>query len=82
MRRRIVALLAMVVMLSMLAASAPVFAQGLGGSDTQPGQTEKAQSPHSDPPLQKPGDFTRSTTANDHDPSGAQTGFGKRVQQQ
>ena len=79
----------LMVMGFMLATAAPTaFAQGegsdqgVGGSDPQPGQTEKAQSPQIDPPQAKPGGFTRSTTANEHDPSGGQTGFGKRVQQQ
>ena len=55
--------------------------QGVGGSDPQPGQTEKAQSPQIDPPQAKPGDFTRSSTANEHDTSGGKTGFGNRVQE-
>ena len=80
MRRRIVVLLAMAVMMvAMLAASAPVFAQGEGGCDPQPGQTEKSRSWHDSPPMGKPGHLHRDPTANEHDPSGGATGFGERV---
>lgn len=80
MRRRIAVLVAMAVMMvAMLAASAPAFAQGVGGCDPQPGQTEKSQSPHISPPGGKPSGFQRASTANEHDTSDPRTGFGQRV---
>jgi hypothetical protein len=89
MRRRIVVLLVMVVMaLGMLAASAPVFAQGegfdqgVGGSDTQPGQTEKSRSPQSNPPQSEPGATRRDAEGTIHDTSSRDTGWGNRVEAQ
>ena len=56
-RKRVAVLVAAAMMvLSMLAVSAPAFAQGEGGCDPQPGQTEKAQSSGSTPPQGKPGE--------------------------
>jgi hypothetical protein len=89
MRKRIVALLTMAVMaVAMLAAAAPAFAQGegfdegVGGSDPQPGQTEKAQSPQADPPQGKPGGTRRANAGSEHDTHDALTGFGHRVDAQ
>jgi len=82
-RKRVAVLVAAAVMvLSMLAASAPAFGQGEDGCDLQPGQTEKARSGQSTPPQGKPALIKRDTTANDHDTSDPRTGFGKRVDAQ
>ena len=81
-RKRVAVLVAAAVMvLSMLAASAPVFAQGEGGCDQQPGQTEKARAPQNSPPLGEPGATRRSQTGNEHDTSDRSTGFGERVEE-
>lgn len=88
-RKRVVVLVAAAVMLlSMLVAAAPAFAQGegfdqgVGGSDPQPGQTEKAQSPQIDPPQGKPGVSRRDSSAAEHDQSDSRSSFGKRVDAQ
>ena len=76
-RKRVAVLVAAAVMvLSMLVASAPVFAQGVGGCDPQPGQTEKAQSDYSTPPQQHPG-----AIHSDNLQSAGSTGFGDRVEE-
>jgi len=78
-RKRVAVLVAAAVMvLSMLAASAPVFAQGTGGCDPNPGGSEGSRSNHQTPPTTKPGAFHRNTEANEHD-EGVGTGFGDRV---
>ena len=78
-RRRLAVLVAAAMMvLSMLVASAPVFAQGQGGCDPEPGATEGTRSNHQTPPTLKPGALHRDTTANDKDP-GTSTGFGVLV---
>ena len=69
MRRRIVALLAMVVMaVAMLAAAAPVFAQerGPGACDPNPGESEGSQSHVITPPGGVVGVVVRDPTANEH----------------
>jgi hypothetical protein len=60
---------AAVMVLSMFAASAPVFAQelGLGACDLKPGNTEGALSPVNPPPVEKPGVTQRDPIANDKD---------------
>ena len=79
-RRRVAVLAAAAMMvLCMLVASAPVFAQGEGGCDPQPGQTEKARAWHDSPPAGKPGQLHRDATANEHDTHKGATGFGDRV---
>jgi hypothetical protein len=79
-RKRVAVLVAAAMMvLSMLAVSAPAFAQGEGGCDPQPGQTEKAQSSGSTPPQGKPGGNKRSESGSEHNPSDSRTGFGIRV---
>jgi hypothetical protein len=69
-RKRVAVLVAAAVMLAMLAASAPVFAQGTGGCDTKPGQTERTSSP----PQGHPG-----AIHSDNPDSAGNTGFGDRV---
>jgi hypothetical protein len=71
---------AAVMVLTMLVAVAPAFAQGEGGCDINPGQTEGARSKHPTPPEQKPGIAHRSADANEHD-EGVGTGFGDRVEE-
>ena len=79
-RKRVAVLGAAAVMvLSMFAASAPVFAQGEGGCDSQPGLTEKNRAPQSSPPESKPGGIRRDVSGNEHDQHDAATGFGDRV---
>ncbi len=75
-RKRVAVLVAAAVMvLSMLAASAPAFAQdefpgqGEGATDPNPGNTEASDSWHTPPPQNKPGAFRRDSTANEQDPS-------------
>ena len=80
-KRVAVLVAAAVLVLTMLVASAPVFAQGVGGCDPEPGATEGTRSNHQTPPNSKPGVFHRNTTANDQDPSGFGTGFGERVEE-
>jgi hypothetical protein len=80
-RKRLVVLVAAAVMvLSMLAASAPAFAQelGPGATDPNPGKTEASDSWHSPPPMDKPGAVRRDTTANEKNPE-IETGRGKLV---
>jgi hypothetical protein len=80
-RKRVAVLVAAAVMvLSMLAASAPAFAQGEGGCDPNPGGSEASSSNHNTPPGEKPGGFHRNVEANEHDP-GTTTGFGERVEE-
>jgi hypothetical protein len=79
-RKRVAVLVAAAVMvLSMLVVSAPAFAQGEGGSDPQPGQTEKARAPQQSPPPGEPGVTRRAQAGSDHDTSDRATGFGERV---
>jgi hypothetical protein len=73
---------AVMMVLSIFAASAPVFAQGEGGSDPNPGFTEGSNAPTSTPPQGKPGTIHRDSSANDHDTGDQRTGFGKRVDEQ
>ena len=76
-RKRLAVLVAAAMMvLSMLAASAPVFAQGVGGCDPQPGQTENARSGGIEPPQGRPGGFH-----SDNPQSSGSTGFGDRVEE-
>jgi len=74
MKRRIAALL--MVPVFVLATAAPVFAQGTGGCDIQPGQTERSQSDHASPPQGHPG-----AIYSDNPQSAGATGFGDRVQE-
>ena len=79
-RKRLVVLVAAAVMvLSMLAASAPVFAQGEGGCDASPGNVEMSRYPVGAPPTVKAGAIQRDPVANEKDPSSPETGFGERV---
>ena len=79
-RKRVAVLVATaMIVLAMLAASAPAFAQGEGGCDPQPGQVEKSQGPQINPPQGKPGETRRDPTGNEHDPTDGKTGFGDRV---
>jgi hypothetical protein len=71
---------AAVMVLSMFAVTAPAFAQGEGGCDPNPGQSEVSKSWHTTPPEAKPGSFHRSPEANEHD-EGVGTGFGDRVEE-
>jgi hypothetical protein len=73
-KRLSVLVVAAMMVLSMLVASAPVFAQGVGGCDPQPGQTEKARSDGSTPPQGHPG-----AVHSDNPQSEGATGFGERV---
>ncbi len=60
---------AAVMVLSMFAASAPVFAQelGSGACEVKPGNTEMAPSPVNSPPVSKPGVTQRDSIANEKD---------------
>jgi hypothetical protein len=78
-KRLAVLVAAAVMVLSMLAASAPVFAQGEGGCAPQPGQTEKADAPISSPPQGKLGEILRNPAGDVHDTTDGKTGFGDRV---
>jgi hypothetical protein len=81
-RKRVAVLVAAAVMvLSMLAASAPVFGQGVGGCDSQPGQVKKTRSPQASPPQTKPGATRCDPSGGEHDPTSGGTGFGKRVEE-
>ena len=86
-RKRVTVLVgAAVMVLSMFAASAPVFAQGIGGCDPNPGQSEDSDSIHTPPPFFQPGSVRRSSEANERDTSGLGlfglgTGFGERVEE-
>ena len=66
---------AAIIVLSMLAASAPVLAQGEGRCDPP---TEASRGPFIIPPEAKPGTITRSDTGNEQDPTNDSTGFGRR----
>jgi hypothetical protein len=82
-RKRVALLVAAAVLvLSMLAAAAPAFAQECSGASCEqnPGNTEASRSNHSTPPLSKPGASRRDTEANEHD-TGIDTGRGKRFSQ-
>jgi hypothetical protein len=82
MRRRIVALLAMaVIAVAMLAASAPVFAQGEGSfpCDPNPGGSEGSLAPQGTPPQGKPGTARRDSEGAEHDTHDRSTGFGNLV---
>ena len=86
MRKYLAALLVAVGILLVMAA--PAFAQGegfdegVGGSDPQPGQTEKSRAPQVNPPQGEPGATRRAPTAHEHDTSDRSTGFGERVDAQ
>ena len=72
---------AAIMMLVMLAASSPAFAQECSGAscERQPGQTEKSRDPVGAPPTEKAGAIQRDPIANEKDPSGTQTGRGERI---
>jgi hypothetical protein len=87
--KRVAVLVAAAVMvLSMLAASAPAFAQdgcveefpgaGSGACEQNPGKTEDSNSGQPVPPQQKPGVIERSGEANEHD-TNLETGRGERI---
>jgi hypothetical protein len=79
-RKRVAVLVAAAVMvLSMLAASAPVFAapEGCPGGEMQPGQTESARAPFSMPSEIKPGSAIRDDSGDVHDTSDDRTGRGE-----
>jgi hypothetical protein len=80
-RKKVAMLVAAAVMvLSMLAASAPVFAvpEGCPAGEMQPGQTsEKARSPFTTPSEGKPGSALRSASGDEHDTSNDTTGRGE-----
>ena len=89
-RKKVAVLVAAAVMvLSMLAASAPAFAQdgcveefpggGSGACEQNPGNSEASLSPHQTPPESKHGAGVRDVTANEHD-TGTDTGRGKRTE--
>jgi hypothetical protein len=79
-RKRVTVLVAAaVMMLAMLVASAPVFAQGEGGCDPQPGESEMNRSPVGPPPQGKPGETRRSPSGDENDTTDGITGFGDRV---
>lgn len=74
-RKRVAVLVAAAgMLLSMLAASAPAFAQGVGGCDANPGASEGTSSNHGTPPTQKPGTF--------HDPHSGKNGTATGVYEQ
>ena len=75
-RKKLAVLVAAAVMVLSMLAAAPVFAQGEGGCDPQPGQTEKSQGPGTTPPQGKPGLLPSQNPAVAADPT---TGFGERV---
>jgi hypothetical protein len=76
-KRVSVLLAAAMIVLSMFAASAPAFAQG-ASCDPQPGNVEMSRDPIGAPPQEKPGTSQRTTTADEKDPSGIETGRGER----
>ena len=81
-RKRVALLVAAAVMvLTMLATAASVFAQECSGASCEPspGQTEKTRSPIAAPPQSKPGGFIRDPTASEKDPTSGQTGRGERI---
>jgi hypothetical protein len=75
-RKRVAVLVAAAVMVLSMLAAAPVFAQGTGGCDPQPGQTEKARGDPSTPPQGHPG-----AVHSDNLQSEGATGFGDRVEE-
>ena len=77
-KRLAVLVAAAVMMLSMFVASAPAFAQGVGGCDANPGNTEATRSPLTTPPQTKPGAVARNPEANEHD-KGIRTGVGNLI---
>ena len=81
-KRMAVLVAAAVMVLSMLAVSVPAFAQGVGGSDPNPGGSEGSSARHETPPQGKPGTRQRADEGNEHDPSDPSTGFGQRVDEQ
>jgi hypothetical protein len=79
-RKRVAVLVAAAVMvLSMLAASAPVFAvpEECPAGEMQPGQTESARAPQSTPSEIKPGSARRSESGDVHDTTNDATGRGE-----
>ena len=81
-RKRVAVLVAAAVMvLCMLAASAPAFAQECGGASCElnPGNSEGSRSIHQTPPESNPGGFFRSSAGNEHTSAGEQTGRGERI---
>jgi hypothetical protein len=82
-RKRVAVLVAAAMMvLSMLVVSAPAFAQGVGGCDSNPGRSEGSRSHVATPPPVEPGGTVRHPTANEHDTSDPRTGRGKRNEPQ
>jgi cell division septation protein DedD len=81
-KRAAVLVAAAVMVLSMLAASAPVFAQECDGAscEPKPGNTEMSRGPVNPPPQQKPGVIQRDPIANEKD-SGRTTGRGERIEE-
>ena len=81
MKKRIAALVMVVGF--MLATAAPTFAQGVGGSDPNPGQSEGSSAPIGTPPQDRPGTSIRDPIANEAEPrTGTGSGFGRRVEEQ
>jgi hypothetical protein len=78
-RKRVAVLVAAAMMvLSMLAVSALVFAQECPGGELKPGQSgERARSPHTAPSEGKPGSLHRSASGDEHDTSDDLTGRGE-----
>jgi hypothetical protein len=77
-KRVAVLVTAAVMALSMLAASAPVFAQECPGGEMKPGQSgERERSPHDAPSEVKPGSIHRDSSGEEHDTSNNTTGRGE-----
>ncbi len=79
-KRLAVLVAAAVMVVTMLAASAPVFAvpEGCPGGEMQPGLSgERERSPHSAPSGDKPGAQHRDPTGGEHDPTDDRTGRGE-----
>jgi hypothetical protein len=77
--KRVAVLVSAAVMVpSMLAASAPVFAvpEGCPGGEMQPGQTTGSHARQSSPSVNKPGSARRSESGDVHDTSDDVTGRG------
>jgi hypothetical protein len=80
---------AAMMVLAMLAASAPAFALdgcveefpggGSGACELNPGQSEGSRSQYQTPPTDKPGAGTRHVEANEHD-TNTLTGRGERIE--
>ena len=70
---------AAVMLVTMLAASAPAFAvpEGCPGGEMRPGQTEKARAPQTVPSEGKPGAARRDDSGDVHDTSDDLTGRGE-----